>query len=306
LRFFFAPSALWQGSWPVDQALIQEVEDLGFWGVLVPDMYMWDEEYYNIKADKYLDALLEPWIALSFLAAKTDRIRLGTWVTPLPLRPPNLLAKMVATLDNVSSGRVILGVGAGATKRMFEAYGEWTDGMTRAKKTEEALDLIIKLWTEEGDVNFRGRYYRVKNAVLEPKPLQRPHPPLLFGGAGRRMLRLAGRFADICYIPPWTKLSREDAREFILTEARKFKRRKSSISFADTLEGANPPEYDRDLYFKKVEEAERGGCEYFMAPFSYGSHLPWRLTSHQAQRVTQNCLEHVRDFATTVMPSFSD
>jgi hypothetical protein len=119
------------------------------------------------------------------------------------------------------------------------------------------------------------------------------------------MLRLAGRFADICYIPPWTKLSREDAREFVLMEARKFNRR-GKISFAYSIEGAIPPEYDHDLYLKKVEEAERGGCDYFMAPFSYGSQPPWRLSRQQARRVSEDCLEHVRDFAEKIMPSFSD
>ncbi len=135
---------------------------------------------------------LDTWTVLSYLAAKTRRLMLGTLVTPVPFRPPGILAKMVATLDVITSGRAILGVGAGWSQTEFQGYSEWTDGKTRVDKTEEGVQLILKLWHED-KVDFHGRYYKAQGAVLEPKPVQKPHPPLLFGGSSPRMLRLAGR-----------------------------------------------------------------------------------------------------------------
>ena len=119
-------------------------------------------------------------------------MRIGTLVTPIPFRPPGILAKIVSTLDVISSGRAILGVGAGWSQTEFEGYSEWTDGKTRVDKTEEGVQLILKLW-QEAKVEFQGKFYKAKGAILDPKPVQKPHPPLLFGGVSPRTLRLAGQ-----------------------------------------------------------------------------------------------------------------
>src|SRR5215831_19242301 len=98
---------------------------------------------------------------------------------------------------------------------MFEGYASWDPAKTRVDKTREGLRLMLRLWNEP-KVDFNGKHYVSKGAILEPKPVQKPHPPLLFGGAGTRMLKLAGRYADICYIPPWNKIKHEDAKRIVL------------------------------------------------------------------------------------------
>src|SRR5437899_109982 len=183
-------------NWKQIQTAAVESDQLGYWGFVLPDHYMWGPERGG-------DSTFETWTALTYLAAKTEKIRLGTLVTPIPFRPPGILAKEISTLDLLSSGRTILGVGAGWSQPEFEGYSEWNSPKVRVDKTLEGLELILKLWTSNGKVNHQGKYYTAKDAVLDPKPLQKPHPLLLFGGAGRRMLGMAGRYADICCIPPW-------------------------------------------------------------------------------------------------------
>src|SRR5437773_11326064 len=107
-----------------------------------------------------------------------------------------MLAKIVSTLDLLSNGRTILGVGAGWSQTEFEGYSEWSSNKIRVDKTREGLDLILKLWTQE-KVDFKGKLYQAKGAVLDPKPVQKPHPPLLFSGIGHRMLRMTVEHAYI-------------------------------------------------------------------------------------------------------------
>ncbi len=118
------------------------------------------------------------------------------------------------------------------------------------------------------------------------------------------MLRLAGRFADICYIPPWTKMPREDAKELILTEARRFNR-EDKVKFAYSFEGPTTPKYDYRAYLEKVEEAKQNGCDYFMVPFNYGSEMPWLLSGAESKSKSEKCLEPIRHFAKNVIPSFT-
>ncbi len=260
-------------SWKLVVAGVQEAEEAGYWGVVFPDQYMWDPSHLGVDTYHGIDSTVETWMALTHLAAKTKRTRLGTWVTPIPLRPPGVLAKMVSTLDLVSGGRCLLGVGAGSTRRMFEAYSQWEPPKVRVDKTREGVELILKLWSEE-KVDYNGRYYKAKGEVLDPKPVQKPHPPLLFGGAGRRMLQLAGMYADICYVPPWSKMSQEQAREVVLAEARRNKRQ-SRITFAYAHTPLGPTgHYDRKDYGKHVEEASKNGFEYFITAFSTDG-PPW-------------------------------
>ncbi|MDG6958822.1 MAG: LLM class flavin-dependent oxidoreductase [Nitrososphaerota archaeon] len=162
------------------------------------DFFLVTDHYITPTTDSSVDA----WSILAALAAKTDRMTIGTCVTPIPFRPPQMLAKMVATVDQVSRGRVVLGVGAGWSRAEFDAYGKWEDDRTRMAMTVEGLELMLKLWASEEPFDFQGRYYTSKGAILRPKPVARPHPPLWFGGTGRRMLkRVAAKYAD-AWLPP--------------------------------------------------------------------------------------------------------
>src|SRR5881296_4594805 len=226
LKFILSGLGNWYNGWSLTDQAVQLADKLGFWGAVIPDHYMWAEAYGQPQKD----STLESWIALTYLAAKTQNIKLGTIVTPIPFRPPAMLAKMVTTMDVLSSGRAVLGVGAGWSQTEFEGYSTWDDPKTRVDKTEEGVKLILKLWQEKR-VDHAGKYYQAKGAVLDPKPVQKPHPPLLFGGVGLRMLKMAGRYGDICFIAPWTQIPFGKAKEIALREARK-RGRQSSLAFA--------------------------------------------------------------------------
>src|SRR2546425_2672274 len=223
VKFIVAGGLNMFANWKQIQTAAVESDQLGYWGFVLPDHYMWGPERGG-------DSTLATWTALSYLAARIEKIRLGTLVTPIPFRPPGILAKNVSTLDLLSSGRTILGVGAGWSQTEFEGYSTWDDPKTRVDKTEEGVKLILKLWQEKR-VDHAGKYYQAKGAVLDPKPVQKPHPPLLFGGVGLRMLKMAGRYGDICFIAPLTQIPLRKAKEIALQEARR-KGRQSSLAFA--------------------------------------------------------------------------
>lgn len=137
----------------------------------------------------------ECWTMLTAIAMKTN-LKVAPLVTCIPYRNPTLLAKIITTLDHLSKGRVMLIYGAGWWKEEFEAFGyPWEPDRIRVERTLEAIKLIKRLWTEE-EVTFKGKYYKVKKCKLEPRPFQKPHPPILCGGQGKRMRRFAAKFTD--------------------------------------------------------------------------------------------------------------
>ena len=254
-------------------------DELGFWGAVIPDHYMWGE-------DRGGNSSLESWVALTYLAAKTQRLKLGTLVTPIPFRPPGILAKMVSTLDVVSSGRAILGVGAGWSQTEFEGYSEWNDARTRVDKTDEGTRLILRLWQDQ-KVDFAGKYYHAKGAVLDPKPVQKPYPPLLFGGAGPRMLRLAGRYGDICFLPRWVPMPLDEARMIVSREARNAGRQ-NKLSFAQGSPVHRDQNFDLKALEKSVKKAAGDDCLYYVTAFPQEGYL-----------------DTMRTFAETVLPSYT-
>lgn len=134
---------------------------------------------------------------MSAIAARTERIRIGTLVICNSFRNPALLAKSLTTIDRISNGRLEIGMGAGWLETEYRAYGyEFPSMGVRLKQLEEGLQ-ILKLMFTEKRANFRGRYYTVTDAVNSPKPVQKPHPPILLGGSGEKvMLRLVAQYAD--------------------------------------------------------------------------------------------------------------
>jgi alkanesulfonate monooxygenase SsuD/methylene tetrahydromethanopterin reductase-like flavin-dependent oxidoreductase (luciferase family) len=136
----------------------------------------------------------EVWTILSAVAASTSRVQIGTFVACTGFRNPALLAKMADTLDEVSGGRLVLGLGAGWHEPEYLAFGYPFDH--RVSRFEEALGIILPL-LREGRVDFRGRYYEAHDAELQPRGPRRNGPSILIGGQGPRMLRLSARHADI-------------------------------------------------------------------------------------------------------------
>jgi len=243
---------------------------------------MWAEAYGQPQKD----STLESWIALTYLAAKTQNIKLGTIVTPIPFRPPAMLAKMVSTMDVLSSGRAVLGVGAGWSQTEFEGYSTWDDSKTRVDKTREGVELILQLW-QKPQVDFKGRYYHAKGAILDPKPVQKPHPPLMFGGVGTRMLRLAGQYSDICHIPPWVRVPMEKARSIVKQEARRF-HREDNIAFAAGSVANRDQKFDLKAVGQDVEKAAKDGVLYYIAPLHRTGYL-----------------DNLKEFAKNIIPSYS-
>jgi F420-dependent oxidoreductase-like protein len=140
---------------------------------------------------------LEGWVTLTALAQATSRLRLGTLVTGIHYRHPAVLANMAATLDIVSGGRLEIGIGAGWNEEESGAYGiDLGSPKERSDRFEEACEVIVGLLSEE-TISFHGAYYELAEARCNPKPLQRPHPPICIGGSGeQRTLRIAARFAQ--------------------------------------------------------------------------------------------------------------
>lgn len=143
--------------------------------------------------------MLESWTTLATLAGLTSRIKLGTLVTGIVYRYPSILAKIGATLDVLSKGRLFMGIGAAWNEEESKAYGiAFPKPKERLQRLEEAVQIIQRMWTEK-QVNFDGRFYTIRDAFCEPKPIQKPHPPILIGGAGEReTLRIVAKYADAC------------------------------------------------------------------------------------------------------------
>jgi F420-dependent oxidoreductase-like protein len=154
------------------------------------------------RANLESEPALESWSLITATAAVTNRLRLGILVTGNTYRNPALLAKMAATVDQISNGRIILGIGAAWYQREHEAFG-WTfpSIKERCDRLEEAVELIKMLFTADGPINYDGQYYKLKNAFFSPPCTQKPHLPIMVGGNGeKRTLRTLARFGDIANI----------------------------------------------------------------------------------------------------------
>ncbi len=250
-------------------------EELGFEHFLTWDHYMYR------ASNRSFDA----WVFLTHIASRTERIRIGTCVTPIPFRPPGILAKMVATLDMLSKGRVILGVGAGWHRPEFDGYSVWDEDGTRVSKTKEGVELMTRLWTEPS-VDFEGRFYRAKGAVLEPKPIQKPYPALWFGGNGERMSRLAAKYGN-GWIPTMISPAEYRAGVSRLSEGLRAARREKGFSFVYN-------QYDPLQTVKEYDDSIQGfkdaGCELYIVNWKYKS---------------DDCLGKLKWFAREVKGSFS-
>ena len=187
--------------WEDVKAHIQRAEQDGLDSFWVMD-HFYQLPVHGSEEEPFLDA----WTVLPALAAVTSRIRLGAMVSPVGYRNPALLARMGASLDHISSGRMNFGFGAGGYKPEYQAYGfEFIEkGSVRLEQMREALQLILGLWSHPR-FTFHGKYFHVENLILEPKPLQKPHPPILIGGVGPKVtLRMIAEIGDACNLwgPP--------------------------------------------------------------------------------------------------------
>jgi len=170
--------------------MARSVEAAGFDAVFVTDHPFPSDRFVREAGGHHA---LDPFVALSFVAAATTRLKLQTHILVLPYRNPFLTAQAAASLDAVSGGRVILGVAAGYLKDEFEALGADFEG--RNAFCDEALRAIRAAWTEDG-LHFEGSGYRAAGHTLRPRPAQRPHPPIWVGGNSKRAIRRAVELGD--------------------------------------------------------------------------------------------------------------
>lgn len=175
--------------------LITKAENSGF------DSFWVMDHFHQIQfVGRPEEPMLEGWTVISMLAAITTKIKLGTLVTGIIYRYPSVLAKIAATLDVLSKGRLFMGIGAAWNEQESLAYGiSFPSNQERLLRLDEAIQVIRKMWTDEPYASFNGKYYQIRNAYCNPKPIQKPSPPILVGGSGeRKTLKIVAKYADAC------------------------------------------------------------------------------------------------------------
>lgn len=232
---------------------VPEFEHAWLWDHLVP-----------LRGD-VIGAALEAWTLLAALAAQTSRLRLGVIVTSNRIRPPAVLAKMAATTDIIAGGRLVFGIGAGGSAlrdsayaamvhREYDAYGIDVVSPGHALAAlDEACAMIRRLWTEDEPFDFNGRCYQLKGAICEPKPVQRPGPPVMIGSGGERTgLRIVARHADI-----WMGAS---------SSVEDFRRKSAVLDEHCAAIGRNPAEITRSVQVIFTADEPADGAARYPGP----------------------------------------
>ncbi|GAB4581514.1 MAG: LLM class F420-dependent oxidoreductase [Anaerolineales bacterium] len=186
-------------NWPRWQRLARAVEDLGFVG-------LYRSDHFTNANPPDLDSL-ELWTSLTWLASHTSRIEFGPLVSPVSFRHPTLTARMAAAVDDLSGGRLSLGMGAGWQEREHTNFGwDLLEVKERFERFEEGLEVVTRLLRSEVPVDFSGKYYRLKDAIMLPRPARSGGPPIVIGGNGPKLtLPLVARYAkewNAVYAPP--------------------------------------------------------------------------------------------------------
>jgi probable F420-dependent oxidoreductase len=181
----------WEPEAPASAAtrVAQKADELGFDVVTIPEHIIIPNEMAEVMGRRYV----ESWTAAAFLAGATQNVRVLTFVLVVPYRHPIMLAKQIATLDFLSGGRTILGAAVGHMQREFELLG--ADFKERGPLTDEYLAAMKELWTSDAPT-FRGKYVQFENVAFDPKPVQKPYPPIWVGGNSRPAMRRVARHGD--------------------------------------------------------------------------------------------------------------
>jgi alkanesulfonate monooxygenase SsuD/methylene tetrahydromethanopterin reductase-like flavin-dependent oxidoreductase (luciferase family) len=237
-------------------------EEAGWGGVFLEDYIVW-QGHQDVPT-------CDPWVALAAMALRTERMRLGTTVTPLARRRPWKVARETVTLDHLSNGRLILGVGIGDTSIdvSFTRFGEVTDARQRAAMLDEALEVLAGLWSGE-PFSYHGEYYHIDEVTLLPRPVQTPRIPIWVGGGWplqgptQRALRWDGScLYKHTYGDPWEDWTPEDVRSL---KAQADSRRAASAPFDIALGGrhrGDDQEQERALIRSLAEAGATWWIEY--------------------------------------------
>jgi len=235
-------------SWDTFLKLTLEAEQLGYDSVWVSDHFI---------SPSGRPHALESWTVLSALAASTHNIKLGTYVLCNQFRHPSLLARMASSLDNISKGRLELGIGAGWLKMEHAAFGfNWHKHSTRVERLREAIEIIRNLWTQN-HVSYEGKYYHLNDATLEPKPLQKPNPTIWVGGNSYAIRELVAQVGDgwIPVLPSPRQLA--DGVSLIKEKMKRFGREPQGLHVAYGGSGCLLVAENEDLVKKTAEPLVR-------------------------------------------------
>lgn len=267
-------------------------DKLGFDSLWIGDHFYLPRRFYEkTGGDPNRPNKLDAWTLLSALACQTRRIRLGPRVSPLPFYNPGRLAKIVATVDVISGGRVEFGVGAGWFREEAISYGVgWGSHRERISKMIEALEIILKLWTEEDRVTYRGRYYSIVEAPFWPKPAQKPHPPIWLGGSSDDIVEAAAKYG--VGILPTSDLPLEKFRDLADRTVKAVKGKTGKIRLAPSFTypdglGETPSEW-----LTRIEEYVKAGADAILIDFSMTNVPPWKA------------IAMLKKFSKTVFPKY--
>ncbi|MGH7863687.1 MAG: LLM class flavin-dependent oxidoreductase [Candidatus Binataceae bacterium] len=206
--------ALPQNDFQAARARAELAESLGYHAVSLADHF-----YSGATGGGPTTPYYECYTSLSAIAAATKKIRLMPLVTSMSYRNPALLAKMMATLDNISGGRLIAGVGAGWFKDEYDSYHyPYPSNLERLARLQDGIRLLKAMFTQN-EPTYHGKYFSVDKAYCNPKPLQKPYPPILVGGGGKKLLKIAAEEADIVNVIPPVYHGAVDLKEVLKFDA---------------------------------------------------------------------------------------
>ena len=208
----------------------QALEGLGVDALHVVDhvVYAWPNADGSPRSQYRADLWhLEIFVTLGFLAAVTDRVTLETGIVILPQRPPILVAKEASSVDALSGGRLRLGIGVGWQAPEYEALG--VPFKQRGSRMVEAIEVLKEAWTQP-HLNHKGRYYRMTDVAMEPKPVQKPHPPIVIGATAPKALARAGQLANGWVAGPGTPFARFEPSMVAVKEAARAAGRESDVT----------------------------------------------------------------------------
>lgn len=228
---------------------------------------VWDYDHFYGPME-HTDPTFEGWTTLAAMAVVTRRARIGCLVPGVTYRNPAILAKMAVTVDHISGGRLNFGIGAGWHEAEHRGYGiPFPSPGTRVAMVDEALTVIRRLWAEES-VNFDGRFFTLQEALCEPKPLQRPHPPIAIGGMEPKMLSVIARHADMWNMPGHEGPERWGAVNGRLSEACAVVGRDPSEIERSAQVSLHPAESGQvEEQLALLPEFEQLGCQHMVLAF---------------------------------------
>ncbi|GBD11450.1 Phthiodiolone/phenolphthiodiolone dimycocerosates ketoreductase [bacterium HR23] len=275
-----------------------EAEAMGYDSVWVTDHILLPRQYH----ERFGVDMLEMVPVLGYLCAITRRIRIGTSVIILAHRNPIFMARALATVDVLSGGRLIVGAAAGWCKEEFEFLGVPFE--QRGEISDEALRIYKVLWTED-DPHFEGKFWRFNNTRLEPKPIQKPHPPIWVGGNSRRALRRAVELGDGWHPTRPTPQDIQNARPLLQRLAEQRGRRldtfpifvRQALRFTDAPSERHPLIGTVDSIRKGIDAFQQAGATGFMLDTFYG-------VPELADQTLDGVLKTMERFAREVMPYY--